>query len=59
MRLCRACGRRYHTPKLSKQGPQLPAFLPPSSGRGFQDLVRDMARDERDWQLSEKLKRSV
>jgi hypothetical protein len=58
MHLCRACGNRYHTPKLSKPGRPMPAFLPPSNGRGFHDLVRDMARDERDWQLSQQLKRS-
>ena len=60
MHLCRACGHRYHTPKSprTKQGPPMPAFLPPSSGRTFQDLVRDMARDERDWHHSEELTRS-
>ena len=58
MHLCGACGRRYHTPKLSRPERPMPAFLPPSNGRGFNDLVRDMARDERDWKLSEQLKRS-
>ena len=60
MHLCRTCGNRYHTPKSSrsKQGAHMPAFLVPAGGRSFQDLVRDMARDERDWHHSEDLKRS-
>lgn len=62
MHRCRACRRRYHTPMLaarpSKVGRPMPGFLPPSNGRSFQDLVREMARDERDWQFSEERKRS-
>lgn len=60
MHLCRTCGNRYHTPKSSrsKQGAHMPAFLVPAGGRSFQDLVRDMARDERELHHSEDLKRS-
>jgi len=59
-------GTRLQEPQISgndvassvrAQGPPS-AFLPPSSGRSFKDLVRDMARDERDLRLSEQLKRS-
>src|SRR5690349_8770327 len=36
----------------------MPAFLPAATGRSFQDIVRDMAREERDLNVSEESKRS-